>query len=156
MAVGANLGDRLRALDLAVRRLRELGESFACSPVYETAPVGYLDQPDFLNMVVRLDTHCGPRQLLCRVQDIEREAGRTRGIRFGPRTLDVDILLYGKRYVCYRDLQIPHPRMWERGFVTVPLADLAPGLPAPGGRTVRELAMHHAAGGGIRYVGRFW
>ncbi|MCL6549366.1 MAG: 2-amino-4-hydroxy-6-hydroxymethyldihydropteridine diphosphokinase, partial [Alicyclobacillus sp.] len=150
IGVGANLGHRLLALDLAVRRLSEVGTRVVCSPVYETSPVGFREQPDFLNMVVRMETSLGPRQLLEAVGRVEQEAGRTREVRFGPRTLDLDILLYGTQYVCFRDLQIPHPRMWTRGFVLVPLADLAPARIGPGGRTVRELARAYGGEGGVR------
>ncbi len=155
IGVGANLGRRIDALHHAVEHLSSLG-GVACSDVYETAPVGYEDQPDFLNMVVSLRTALAPLPLLEALLRIETEFGRERSVRFGPRTLDLDILLYDNRYVCYRTLQIPHPRMWERGFVVVPLAHLAPSLKAPGGQSVAELATHFRNKGDIRHVGRFW
>lgn len=155
IGVGANLGRRIDALHHAVEHLGWLGP-VACSDVYETAPVGYQDQPDFLNMVVSLCTDYQPLALLDVLLGIEAQYGRERSVRFGPRSLDLDILLYDNRYVCYRNLQIPHPRMWERGFVVVPLANLAPSYRAPGGLSVAELAARFRNKGDIRHVGRFW
>lgn len=101
----------------------------AVSPVYETAPVGGPPGQDrYLNLVAELRTAATPRELLASARRAEVAAGRTRGARWGPRTLDVDILLVGELVVEEADLQVPHPRMWERGFVLVPLADLAPQL----------------------------
>ena len=99
------------------------------SRVYETDPVGGPgDQPPFLNVVVELATHLGPRALLDVARSLEDSAGRVRAERFGPRTLDVDVLLVGEVEVAEPDLVVPHPRMWERRFVLVPLSDLAPEL----------------------------
>ncbi|MBX6352142.1 MAG: 2-amino-4-hydroxy-6-hydroxymethyldihydropteridine diphosphokinase [Thermoflavifilum sp.] len=157
IGLGSNLGHRLHHLGWAVECLQKLADGpLVTSAVYETDPVGYTDQPAFLNMVVRMPTRLSPRRLLAELQRLEALHGRTREIRFGPRTLDLDILLYGTEYVCFADLQIPHPRMWERAFVLVPLADVAPDLPGPGGWTVAEWAARAKKGGGVRDVGRFW
>ncbi|MCL6445054.1 MAG: 2-amino-4-hydroxy-6-hydroxymethyldihydropteridine diphosphokinase [Alicyclobacillus sp.] len=157
ISVGSNIGDRWGHLKYAVQALQALTSAkVRCSGVYETAPVGYTAQPDFLNLVLRMDTTLSPLALLAELQAIEAARGRKRDIRFGPRTLDLDLLLYDDIYLCYRTLQIPHPRMWERAFVLVPLAELAPQMRAPGRRTVASLAQSLAEVGGIQYVGRIW
>lgn len=155
IGVGSNLGRRIVHLDQAVSSLSKLG-AVACSGVYETAPVGYRDQPDFLNMVVRVRSRATPRETLAFLHDIESRALRTREIRYGPRTLDLDILFYDNTYYCVSDLQIPHPRMWERSFVLTPLADLVPDRLGLGGRSIAELANGLAKREEVRYVGHFW
>ena len=127
LALGSNLGDRERHLHDAIAAIPDL---VAASPVYETDPVGDDDQGPYLNAVVELDTDRSPRALLELCQRLEQAAGRVRDPdrRFGPRTLDADVLLVGDLTVDEPDLQVPHPRMWERGFVLIPLADLAPDL----------------------------
>lgn len=124
----------------ARERLASLPETgvIGVSAIYQTAPVGYLDQPDFLNQVVALDTALPPLRLLDAVQAIETEAARVRTVRWGPRTLDVDIIWYEGTPVREERLEVPHPRLEERRFVLEPLADLAPGLVLPSGRTARE------------------
>jgi 2-amino-4-hydroxy-6-hydroxymethyldihydropteridine diphosphokinase len=126
VAAGANLGDRVATLANAMARLREMDgvESLDSSPIYETAPVGMLDQPPFLNLVMGIETTLGPEALLARLQEIEREFGRVREIRWGPRTLDLDLLAYEGETRATPSLQLPHPRMLERGFVMIPLRDL--------------------------------
>ena len=126
LALGSNLGDRRSYLRDAVAALPDV---VAVSPVYETDPVGGPEgQGAYLNLVVELDTQLSPRQLLELGQRLEAAAQRVRGERWGPRTLDVDVLLVGDEQVDDPDLIVPHPRMWERAFVLVPLADLAPDL----------------------------
>jgi 2-amino-4-hydroxy-6-hydroxymethyldihydropteridine diphosphokinase len=126
VALGSNLGDRLGYLRGGARRLPDV---VAVSAVYETVPVGGpADQGLYLNMVAELCTAASPRQLLGAARRAERWAGRARSERWGPRTLDVDVLLVGELQVRTAELQVPHPRMWERGFVLVPLGDLAPEL----------------------------
>jgi 2-amino-4-hydroxy-6-hydroxymethyldihydropteridine diphosphokinase len=144
IGLGSNLGDRLAALRQAVARLERDGDVTAVSPLYETEPVGGPeDQGAFLNVVVELHTTDSPRQLLTRCQALEVAAHRVRTVRFGPRTLDADVLLVGDLTVDEPDLVVPHPRLWERRFVLAPLADLAPELvPADrligsGGKVVR-------------------
>jgi 2-amino-4-hydroxy-6-hydroxymethyldihydropteridine diphosphokinase len=125
LGIGSNLGDRLAFLQGAVDALaRTEGIGVvAVSAVYETTPVGP-DQPDYLNAVVAADTALPVRALLAVAQHLESEAGRVRAERWGPRTLDVDVLLVGDETVDTPDLQVPHPRLRERAFVLVPLADL--------------------------------
>jgi len=128
LGLGSNLGDRWAYLRGGLAMLADM---VAVSPVYETAPVGGPPgQSLYLNLVAELRTAASPRELLAVAQRAEAAAGRTRRQRWGPRTLDVDILLVGELVVDEADLQVPHPRMWERGFVLVPLADLAPELVA--------------------------
>jgi len=126
--IGSNLGDRLAHLQLAVDELAAADgvELVAVSPVYETAPVGGPEQPDYLNAVVAVDTAHRARDLLALAQSIEAAAARVRSVRWGPRTLDVDVLLVGDEVVDEPDLVVPHPRLRERAFVLVPLSDLDP------------------------------
>lgn len=126
LGLGANLGDRLGYLQEALDALAdEPGvDLVAVSPVYETVPVGGPPQPEYLNAVVALDTMASPRELLGLAQRLEAAAGRVRVERWGPRTLDVDVLLVGDEIVHEADLVVPHPRMAERAFVLAPLADL--------------------------------
>jgi 2-amino-4-hydroxy-6-hydroxymethyldihydropteridine diphosphokinase len=126
LGLGSNLGDRRGYLRDAIERLPDI---VAVSPVYETDPVGGPPgQGAYLNCVVELWTSRTPRELLAAAQAAEATAGRVRLERWGPRTLDVDVLLVGDDKVEEADLVVPHPRMWERGFVLVPLGDLAPEL----------------------------
>jgi 2-amino-4-hydroxy-6-hydroxymethyldihydropteridine diphosphokinase len=126
LALGSNLGDRLAYLQYAVDALAN--QVVAISNVYETAPVGGPEQGAYLNAVVAIDTDLAPQALLALAQRIESDAQRVRAERWGPRTLDVDVLLYDDIELDDPDLTIPHPRMWERGFVLAPLRDVAPGL----------------------------
>lgn len=143
ISLGSNLGDRAGQLEAALRILQRTAgiELRAASPVYETDPVGVRGQPRFLNQVAEIETSLEPERLLDVLQSIEAVLGRTRAERWGPRTVDLDLLLYGDRVLRSERLQIPHPRMCERRFVLEPLADLAPDMPVPGrgGATVREL-----------------
>jgi 2-amino-4-hydroxy-6-hydroxymethyldihydropteridine diphosphokinase len=125
LALGSNLGDRVALLQAAVAALPDVA---AVSPVYETGPVGGPEQGRYLNLVVELDTTRSPRELLDVCREREAAADRVRGERWGPRTLDVDVLWVEGRTVDEPDLEVPHPRMWERRFVLAPLRDLAPDL----------------------------
>ena len=128
VALGSNIGDRREHLRFAVLNLPGVR---AMSGVYETDPVGGPDQGPYLNMVVELETRLNPFELLEICRRIEAGAGRERKVRWGPRTLDVDVLLYGDVRIESDELTVPHPRMWERRFVLAPLSDIAPGrLPA--------------------------
>lgn len=146
LGLGSNLGDRREHLRRAVAALRVAGDVVAVSPLYETSPVGGpIGQPPYLNLVVELRTGDGPRQLLARCRALEEAAHRVRTVRFGPRTLDADVLVVGDQVVTEDDLQVPHPRMWERRFVLAPLRDLAPDL-------VAEQAVA-SAGGDVERLG---
>ncbi|MFB3776975.1 MAG: 2-amino-4-hydroxy-6-hydroxymethyldihydropteridine diphosphokinase [Bryobacteraceae bacterium] len=141
ISLGSNLGNRQASLEEALRRLAAADlRILRVSPVYETEPQDLKAQPWFLNLVVEAETDLFPRQLLARVQKIERELGRKRTVAKGPRIIDIDILLYGEAVIDAADLVVPHPRMAQRRFVLQPLADLAPDLRHPVlKRTVREL-----------------
>jgi 2-amino-4-hydroxy-6-hydroxymethyldihydropteridine diphosphokinase len=130
LALGSNLGDRLAHLQLAVDALAGTPgvRVLAASLVYETAPVGGPPQDAYLNAVVAIDTDLDPHELLRVCQQIEQLAARERTERWGPRTLDVDVLLFDGTHIESEELTIPHPRMWERGFVLAPLRDVAPQL----------------------------
>jgi len=125
LGLGSNLGDRLEFFRAAVRHLQDHAQIVALSALYETAAIGPA-QPDFLNAAVRLRSGLEPLALLSLQLEIERLAGRVRLVRWGPRTLDLDIVLYGDTAYADDTLTIPHPRMHERAFVLLPLQELAP------------------------------
>jgi 2-amino-4-hydroxy-6-hydroxymethyldihydropteridine diphosphokinase len=127
LSLGSNLGDRAANLRIGVAAV-VAGDAYRLSPLYETEPVGGVEQDRFWNLVVELETDASPRELLARCQAAETEAKRVRTVRWGPRTLDADVLLVGDLVVSDEDLEVPHPRMRERRFVLQPLADLAPEL----------------------------
>lgn len=141
LGLGTNLGDRLANLQLAVDLLAGTpGIRFVrSSRIYETAPVGP-PQPDFLNAVVEVDTDLEPHDLLAAGADVERELHRVREIHWGPRTIDVDLLVFDDRTIDTPDLVVPHPRMHERAFVLAPLLELEDDPPLPGGRRARDLS----------------
>lgn len=155
LGLGSNIGDRDSNLREAVVRL---GDSagltvVAISSIYETAPWGYTDQPDFLNCVLEIETRLTPTELLARTEKVEQDVGRTPSWRYGPRLIDVDILLYGEQ--CLQlddpDLVIPHPRMELRAFVLIPLAEIARDEVHPGlKRTISELASKFDEQEGVR------
>jgi 2-amino-4-hydroxy-6-hydroxymethyldihydropteridine diphosphokinase len=135
IGLGANIGERRHALEQALAALAaEPGvDVVAVSSVRETDPVGVVDQPRFLNAAAALETELAPRELLERLLAIERRLGRTRtGPRFGPRTIDLDLLVYGGERIDEPGLEVPHPRLHERRFVLEPLLELDPGLVVPG------------------------
>ncbi|MDX6523972.1 MAG: 2-amino-4-hydroxy-6-hydroxymethyldihydropteridine diphosphokinase [Gaiellales bacterium] len=140
IGMGSNLGDSLATLRAATVRLGDLGAVVAASPVYETDPVGLESQPVFLNAVVVLDTTLEPIALLDGLLAIEADFHRERTVRWGPRTLDLDLLWYAGRLVDTERLTLPHARAHEREFVLRPLADLAPELPLAGSTAGRLLA----------------
>ncbi|PVB61571.1 2-amino-4-hydroxy-6-hydroxymethyldihydropteridine diphosphokinase [Labrenzia sp. 011] len=140
LGLGSNLGDPKANVDEAVRRL-ELTEGVtlvARSSDYRTPPWGPVKQDDFRNICVVLDTTLSPRDLLKRCLAIEIELGRVRAERWGPRTIDIDVLIYGMERIAESDLEIPHPRMGDRAFVLIPLAEIWPDAPLADGRTAAE------------------
>ena len=140
LSLGSNIGDRKANLDQAIEKLGEAGRVIATSSYYETEPVEVKQQPWFLNCAVKLETELMPRQLLRRVLDIEKSMGRKRTQDKGPRSIDIDILLFGNSVVEAKGLTIPHPAMHERRFVLEPLAEIAPEVRHPVfKRTAREM-----------------
>ncbi len=136
VGLGANLGDR----EATIRRAAELIGARRLSTIRETEPWGYADQPRFLNAVAEVETELGPRAFLERLLAVERELGRERtGPRYGPRTIDLDLLLHGDATVSEPGLEVPHPRLAERLFVLEPLAELAPRTHVPGAEEVQQL-----------------
>jgi 2-amino-4-hydroxy-6-hydroxymethyldihydropteridine diphosphokinase len=131
IGLGANLGDRAATLREAAQRLGTLGRITAVSSLYETEPVGFREQPPFLNAVIALETDLSPTELFGEFIAIEQDLGRVRTFRNAPRTLDLDVLLMGDRILDTPDLTLPHPRMHERAFVLAPLAEIAPGVRHP-------------------------
>jgi 2-amino-4-hydroxy-6-hydroxymethyldihydropteridine diphosphokinase len=140
IGLGSNLGDRKQNLAQALKLMPKhlVIEQISC--IYETEPVGYEQQPLFLNAVCRISTELSPQQLLGLAKEIEAKLGRMPGFPNAPRPIDIDILFYGDKVFSDKELTIPHPRLAERAFVLVPLAEIAPGLVHPeNGKTVREL-----------------
>lgn len=155
LALGANLGDPAAQLRRALGELGGVLTSLRVSSLYRTAPVGYLDQPDFYNLVCSGETRLGPRELLREMQHIEAALGRTRPFANAPRTLDIDLLAYGDLLLETPELTLPHPRLHERGFVLVPLVEIAPDWRHPRlGRTARELLQALGPTQGVERVGR--
>lgn len=134
IGLGANLDDPAAQVELAMDELARLPESglTARSSLFASAPVGYANQPDFINAVAALETQLSPRALLAALLGIEHHHGRNRTFRNAPRTLDLDLLLYGAAHFHEENLTLPHPRMHERAFVLLPLLEIAPGLVIPG------------------------
>ena len=146
IALGSNLdssaGDRAASLNLAIEQLRSLGDVMSVSSFFNTAPVGYLDQPRFLNAAVLLETELEPLELLNKLLSIEREMGRDRSktVAKGPRVLDLDLILLGDLVMQTEALTLPHPAMRDRQFVLEPLAKIAPSMIDPvTGKTIAEL-----------------
>lgn len=142
IGLGSNMGQKEENIQRALELLGKGGQISVAgvAPLYRTGPVGYLDQDWFLNTVAELETGLSPHDLLKLLMDIENLMGRERTIRWGPRVIDLDILLYSDKAVNTPELEIPHPRLTERAFVMVPLADLCPDLVLPGGRRAADLA----------------
>jgi 2-amino-4-hydroxy-6-hydroxymethyldihydropteridine diphosphokinase len=143
LGLGTNLGDRLTNLQRAAHLLgRQEGiVVVASSRVYETEPVGGPPQPDYLNAVIEARTTRSPRSLLDACLEVERAMGRERVERWGPRVIDIDVLTYGRERVDEPGLEIPHPRMHERGFVLLPLLELTEDPPLPGDRSIGSVRL---------------
>ncbi len=142
VGIGSNLDDPRAQIRRAIAALAKIPRSALCevSSLYSSAPVGPADQPDYLNAVVRLNTRLAPEALLDQLQAIEAAQGRERdGLRWGPRTLDLDLLLYGDQVISSPRLSVPHPEMAKRSFVLYPLAEIAPDLVLPDGTPLRSL-----------------
>ena len=155
LSLGSNVGDREGNLNSAIERLGKLGEVVAVSSFYETEPVEFTAQPWFLNCAVKLETEKMPRQLLAGILDLERKMGRRRVQKKGPRTIDIDILLFGNSIVETEGLTIPHPAMHERRFVLEPLAEIGAEVRHPVFKqTIRELRDALPSGQAVRKLRR--
>lgn len=154
VGLGANIGDPIGQLRVAVRRIRDLVHLDAVSAVYRTDPVGPLRQPRFYNLVASGRTDAMPLDLLSAAARIEAELGRTRGVVDGPRTIDVDILAFDRLVIESPRLTLPHPRMHERAFVLVPLAEIEPAWRHPvSGLTAEELLARVGGRCGVERLG---
>ncbi len=153
LGLGSNMGHRAGMLARALDALaaQEGLELLATSSVYETDPVGVTDQPEFLNMVARFRCTLSPEGLLHAMRVVERQLGRVRVRRWGPRTIDIDLLLLGELEIATAELTVPHPELTKRQFVLVPLAEIAPALPLPGGHSAAEMADMNS--GAVRRIG---
>lgn len=147
LSLGSNLGDRENNLREAIERIGQIGRVGAVSSLYETEPVEFTEQPEFLNCAAELDTSLTPGQLMKKLLEVEGAMGRQRLQKKGPRIIDIDILLFGDEVVDGPALRIPHPAIQERRFVLEPLAEIAPGLIHPVlKKTIRELLAELPAG----------
>jgi 2-amino-4-hydroxy-6-hydroxymethyldihydropteridine diphosphokinase len=151
LGLGSNLGDRLDNLRRSLDLLEERGiRVVRSSRVYETDPVGGPEQPEYLNAVVEVEAPGSARDLLEACLQVEEEMGRVREERWGPRVVDLDLLTFGDEAIDEPDLQVPHPRMHERGFVLVPLLELDADPSLPGGRRASDLRLGPLSLGGVR------
>lgn len=139
VGLGTNLGDRVANLVDALERIRALGRVVATSGVYETAPQGMVDQEPFYNAVVVVETELDPVKVVDRLLGIEREMGRVRGPRWGPRLIDLDLILCGDRSICTASVEVPHPRYRQRRFVLEPLVEVWPDARDPDGTPVADM-----------------
>ena len=155
IALGSNLNDPEQQIRNGLRELAAMPETrlVSASSLYRSAPVGYRDQPDFVNAVACIETKLKPRALLDHLLAIERRHGRMREFPNAPRTLDLDIALYGSLTLREPGLTIPHPRMHERAFVIVPLAEIAPGVSIPGRGPVGDVLRNVDAAGVVKLAG---
>lgn len=141
LGLGSNLGDREKNILKAITRLSSQGDIFVdkVSSIYQTEPVGLKEQPQFLNAVVSITTSLTPGKLLERCLEIEKMMGRIRTQKWGPRVIDIDIIIYNDVVLCTDELYLPHPRMHERNFVLIPLAEITKNVPIYRGLTADEL-----------------
>jgi 2-amino-4-hydroxy-6-hydroxymethyldihydropteridine diphosphokinase len=159
VGLGSNLGERETMIRFALDDLARLSHTRVSrvSSLYDTEPVGETEQPNFLNAVALLDTELTARQLLWNLQLVERRLGRVRAKRWGPRVIDLDLLLYGDLVVDEPDLRVPHPELTRRAFVLVPLVELDPGLVHPvSGRTLLQHLSHLDARPLVKKSSRLW
>lgn len=160
LALGTNLGSRAEQLATLASAARMLGQTSGirvvlCSSVYESAPWGITDQPDFLNAVIGVDAELAPADLLACMKKIETDLGRTPGVRWGPRVIDIDLALYGREEIDETGLHVPHSRMLERNFVVFPLLEIDPGVELPSGEKLRDACRCERTEPRLAVVGSF-
>lgn len=153
IGLGSNLGDRRSNLERAVSNLKASINVLARSSLYETEPIGRLDQPPFLNAVAKIQTSLSPKKLLALLLSVEEGLGRIRAVHWGPRTIDLDLLLYDDLIVQSPDLTLPHPEMTKRAFVLIPLSEVEPDLRLSGGKTPAEHLSTLAPPWGVNLIG---
>ncbi|WP_428609037.1 2-amino-4-hydroxy-6-hydroxymethyldihydropteridine diphosphokinase [Sedimenticola sp.] len=153
IGLGSNLADPVRQVRSAFEALQQIPQTVVrqCSSLYLSSPMGPTDQPDYINAVVALETLLEPHALLTELQAIESAQGRTRGVRWGARTLDLDLLVYGKEMIADEELTVPHPGLPGRAFVLYPLQEIEPNLEIPGMGMLAVLVMHCPKEGLQRY-----
>jgi 2-amino-4-hydroxy-6-hydroxymethyldihydropteridine diphosphokinase len=155
LGIGSNLGDRQANIEKALKLLNERLQIELVSSIYETKPMGYVEQPKFLNAVCRGQTELGPLQLLSLVKGIEASLGRVSSFPNAPRTIDLDIIFYGDMIMQTPELTIPHPRLEKRAFVLIPLLEIAPDLSHPvSGESVKDLTARVQRREGIKKIGK--
>lgn len=156
LSLGSNMGNREGYLKKALYELSKRSMVIkSVSPIYETEPIGYKEQGKFLNIAILVETKLSPHELLNTINSVENSLGRERIIRWGPRTIDIDILLYGAKSLNDNDLIIPHQRMWERAFVLIPLKDINPNITKDGVK-VEELINALPDKDGIKLYKKDW
>ena len=155
IGLGTNLGDKLANLQAALDALREFVTVTKISSIFQTTPWGYLDQDDFFNIVIEVNAILAPLELLDRLKTLESELGRTESFRYGPRIIDMDILMYGDLIYISERLEIPHPRMTERAFVLAPFAEIAPEVVHPILKKTIEKLLSEVDSSGVRKLPRF-
>lgn len=154
VSLGSNLGDRAKSLARAVSELETgLGTALTASSLYETEPWGFEKQPEFLNLCARASSDIAPLALLRMAKSIEKAMGRTKTVRWGPRVIDIDVLMMGDLAMDTKRLSLPHRLMWQRPFVVVPLAEIAPDLAGPGGRSCKDIAAELDPEGRVKLIG---
>lgn len=139
MGLGSNIGDRLNNLKAALKLLKEKVETLRISSVYETEPVGMKDQPWFYNAVVEIKTNLEPSELLKLCKEVEKKLGRGKTAKWGPRKIDIDLLLYNNKTIVAENLAIPHPEIQKRVFVLLPLIEIVPDLVLPDGKKIAQI-----------------
>ncbi len=154
IGLGSNLDDPRQQVQKALESLASMDgvEQLQCSSIYRSAPLGPQDQPDFINAVARLECELEALDLLHALQDIENQHGRVRKQHWGPRTLDLDVLLYGAEEIDHEELKVPHPEIPRRNFVLIPLYEIAPQLTIPGMGDLAKL-LQHVSSEGLERIG---
>jgi 2-amino-4-hydroxy-6-hydroxymethyldihydropteridine diphosphokinase len=152
LGLGTNLGERSQNLQEAIRLLASCCDVVRCSSIYQTEPWGYADQPDFLNQVIEVETRLSPLELLPALKAIETQIGRQVNFRYGPRLIDIDILLFGNLLLESPSLTIPHAMLEKRAFVLVPLVELAPDLIHPASGILLRDTLHNLDSSGVKLM----